>query len=242
MLFFLSQSRSVNVKVSRLKVQKSVYSVLLKTEVWAVHVKLGRQARFAVAQNQVKMSNCVLREARNLLSPLYLGSLEDSQNMKTWRHRILTHSNHKFGEHQVAKNAINSAASFAVHPTTGAMMPDCSSQDARKGGIFPLPSSSSILVCPHDGYQSVKFFSLLCTSSSCWVQHGRSSTSFHYSHLLRRRVSMLHLQPLPWLHATVLHDSIFSSAVPFSFHQCFSVSSSVPSTSSSCLSVFSPIS
>ena len=41
--------------------------------------------------------------------------------MKTGRHRNLTHSNHKFGEPQVAKNAINSAASFAVHPPTGAI-------------------------------------------------------------------------------------------------------------------------
>ena len=47
--------------------------------------------------------------------------------MKTGRPGDLTRSNHKFGEHQVAKNAINSAASFAVHPPTGAMMPDCSS-------------------------------------------------------------------------------------------------------------------
>ena len=31
--FFFSQSRSVNAKVSRLKVQKSVYSVLQETEV-----------------------------------------------------------------------------------------------------------------------------------------------------------------------------------------------------------------
>ena len=34
--------------------------------------------------------------------------------MKTGRPRDLTRSNHKVGEHQVAKNAINSAASFAV--------------------------------------------------------------------------------------------------------------------------------
>ena len=48
--FFLSQSRSVNVKVSRLKVQKAVY------------VKLGKQPRKTVVQQQVKMSkNCVLR-------------------------------------------------------------------------------------------------------------------------------------------------------------------------------------
>ena len=35
--------------------------------------------------------------------------------------RNLTRSNHKFGELQVAKNAINSAASFAVHLPTGAI-------------------------------------------------------------------------------------------------------------------------
>ena len=40
----------------RLKVQKSVCSELLKTEVQTVQVKLGRQTRLAVVQNQIKMS------------------------------------------------------------------------------------------------------------------------------------------------------------------------------------------
>ena len=39
--------------------------------------------------------------------------------MKTGRHRILTHSNHKFGEPQVAKNAIVTTATLAVRSPSG---------------------------------------------------------------------------------------------------------------------------
>ena len=56
------------------------------------------------------------KRLKNFLSPLYLGSLEESQNLKTGRP-----SESQFGELQVAKNAINLAASFAVHLPTGAI-------------------------------------------------------------------------------------------------------------------------
>ena len=53
---FLEPKLTMVISHCRLKVQKSVHSELVKTEVQSVHVKLGRQARFAVVQNQVKMS------------------------------------------------------------------------------------------------------------------------------------------------------------------------------------------
>ena len=51
--------------MSRLKVQKSVFCELLKTEVFSVQVKLERQTRLAVVQHQVKNEqNCVLEETK----------------------------------------------------------------------------------------------------------------------------------------------------------------------------------
>ena len=63
--------------------------------------------------------------------------------MKTGRHRILTHSNHKFGEPEVAKNAIVTTATLAVRPPSGTTAETSEFQYSRED-IYDVQNPNTI--------------------------------------------------------------------------------------------------
>ena len=118
--FFLSQCRWVIVRVRRIAC--ALRNGLLKTELREKTSGTGRQTKWAAVQHQIKRNkNCVLEETKNCC---YHFAWVRPRIRKIWRPGVpwnLTCSNHRFGELPVVRNAINCAASFAVHLPTGAI-------------------------------------------------------------------------------------------------------------------------